>query len=174
MASFDTMFDRIMSHEGGLTKNPKDKGNWTGGKVGVGELKGTKYGVSAASYPNLDIENLTREQCKAIVYEDFYQALGMDRFCEPMQFQMMDAAYLHGMRNATKIFQRAVMVKDDGIIGRNTMKAASAMSESDKLLRFGAYRILFTTSLSTFDDFGEGWMNRLAHNFLHAAEDNTD
>lgn len=173
-ATYDTIFDRIMGHEGGFTANPKDRGNWTGGKVGVGELKGTKYGVSAASYPHLDIKNLTRDQCKAIVFEDFYQPLGLDRYCAAMRFQIMDSAYLHGTWNTVKFFQRAVMTKDDGIIGRATLKAAKAMSENDKLLRFNAYRIYFIASLSTFADFGAGWMNRMASNLIYAAEDNTD
>ncbi|MFH4425265.1 glycosyl hydrolase 108 family protein [Vibrio alginolyticus] len=74
---FDKLFDRIMGHEGGLSLNPKDRGNWTSGIVGVGELKGSKYGVSAMSYPDLDIANLTRTECKEIVYRDFYKALGI-------------------------------------------------------------------------------------------------
>lgn len=171
---FDKLFDRIMGHEGKLSLNPKDRGNWTGGKVGVGELKGSKYGVSAMSYPDLDIASLTREQCKAIVYEDFYHPLGMHRFCDAMRFQMLDAVYNHGPYYATKIFQRAVKSKDDGIAGPKTFRAAEAMSESDKLLRFAAYRMFFTAKLESFDDFGEGWINRQAQNLLYAAEDNTD
>ncbi|EGR1298367.1 secretion activator protein [Vibrio alginolyticus] len=171
---FDKLFDRIMGHEGGLSLNPKDRGNWTSGIVGVGELKGSKYGVSAMSYPDLDIVNLTRTECKEIVYRDFYKALGIHHFCDAMQFQMMDAAYHHGIYNATKIFQRTVKTKDDGIAGRNTMKAAKAMSENDKLLRFGAYRLFFMAKIDSFDEFGRGWTNRVANNLLYAAEDNTD
>ena len=47
--------------EGGYQCDPDDKGNWTGGNVGVGLLKGTKYGISAASFSNVDIKNLTKE-----------------------------------------------------------------------------------------------------------------
>ena len=31
----------VFRHEGGFTKNEKDKGNWTGGRVGSGVLKGS-------------------------------------------------------------------------------------------------------------------------------------
>ena len=48
----------IIMHEGGWQHDPRDRGNWTGGEVGRGECKGTKYGISAASYPALDIEIL--------------------------------------------------------------------------------------------------------------------
>ena len=40
-----------LAHEGGYSSNPKDPGNWTGGKVGAGKLLGTQKGIAAASYP---------------------------------------------------------------------------------------------------------------------------
>ena len=57
-ADFKQAFDLLIGHEGGYTNNPNDPGNWTGGKVNSGTLRGTKYGISAASYPTLDIKNL--------------------------------------------------------------------------------------------------------------------
>lgn len=44
-----------------VTDDRNDKGNWTGGRVGVGQLKGTKYGISAAAYLHLGIKSLTLE-----------------------------------------------------------------------------------------------------------------
>lgn len=35
-------------------------GNWTGSMIGRGAMRGTKYGVSAASYPYLDIAGFLR------------------------------------------------------------------------------------------------------------------
>jgi lysozyme family protein len=65
---FNASFDRLISPkvEGGFTLNPKDSGNWTGGKIGVGELKGSNFGISAAAYPKLDIKNLTREKVRPL------------------------------------------------------------------------------------------------------------
>ena len=56
--TFDEAFRRLIGHEGGYSTDRRDPGNWTGGKVGVGVLKGTKYGIAANTYPNLDIKNL--------------------------------------------------------------------------------------------------------------------
>jgi hypothetical protein len=33
----------------------RDPGNWTGGAIGKGELRGTKWGISAQTYPQIDI-----------------------------------------------------------------------------------------------------------------------
>ncbi len=64
--TFDSACVRRIGHEGKFTDNPKDDGNWTGGKQGRGELKGTKYGIAAKSYPHLDIKNLTLDEATAI------------------------------------------------------------------------------------------------------------
>jgi len=56
----------VLKEEGGLSLDRHDKGNWTGERVGVGALKGTKYGIAASSYPDLDIRHLTVEQAGAI------------------------------------------------------------------------------------------------------------
>lgn len=169
---FSVVFNRVIGAEGGFTKNKYDPGNWQGGKVGEGQLKGTKFGIAANTYPELDIENLTAEQAKLIYYRDWWTKLDMLRFSDAMQYQMFDAAFNHGMRNASKIYQRAVGAVDDGVIGPKTLAKAATLSEDDRLLRFLAARIQFYTSLKTFNIFGAGWMNRVAENLIYAAEDN--
>lgn len=166
--NFETVFNRVIGTEGGYSINPKDPGNWTTDNV----LKGTKFGIAANTYPYLDIKNLTVEQAKEIYRRDWWDKNRIDIYTSAMQYQMFDTAFNHGMRNATKIFQRAVGAVDDGFIGPNTMHKAKAFSEDDLLLRFLAYRLKFYTSLSTFNDFGRGWSNRVADNLLFAAEDN--
>ncbi|MFC0406768.1 hypothetical protein [Roseomonas elaeocarpi] len=44
-------FLALKVNERGLSMVSTDPGNWTGGQVGKGKLKGTKYGIAAASYP---------------------------------------------------------------------------------------------------------------------------
>lgn len=57
-----------MVWEGGATvsKIRSDPGNWTGNRVGIGQLKGTKWGVAAGSHPTLDIAALTPEAASKI------------------------------------------------------------------------------------------------------------
>lgn len=60
-----------LQREGKTSMDPDDPGNWTGGKVGAGELKGTKFGISAAAYPGVDIQGLTLEEA-ALLYRTHY------------------------------------------------------------------------------------------------------
>ena len=169
---FDKIFSRLISHEGGFQNDKEDRGNWTGGAVGKGKLKGTKYGLSAMTYPHLDIKNLTLEQAKAIYFEDWWSPLGISSMRPAMQFQMFDAAINHGTRSATKMLQRAIGVKDDGVIGPVTLAAKDKVDINDLLMLFIAERIEFFTQVRTFDIYGKGWMNRMAENLKLASKDN--
>ena len=60
MDNFERCFAFTLGAEGGYSNNPADPGNWTGGAVGNGELRGTNFGISASAYPQLDIANLTQ------------------------------------------------------------------------------------------------------------------
>lgn len=167
---FNAAFDRLISHEGGYSDDPRDPGNWTGGQVGRGDMKGTKFGIAANTYGYLDIKNLTIEQAKAIYKQDFWDVLGEAH--PAIKFQLFDAAVNHGRGNAIRFLQRAVRVADDGIWGKISQAALSAMDHNDVLIRFLAFRFKFWASLSKFDTYGRGWTNRGADNLLFAAEDN--
>lgn len=169
---FDKSFERVFTNEGLFQDDPNDRGNWTSGRVGEGELKGTKFGLAAMTYPDLDIRNLTKAEAKEIYYRDWWQKLGMARFRPAMQYQMFDAAINHGMHQATKMLQRAAGTVDDGIIGPLTWGAVLRMDLNDLLLRFLGQRLSFMTQISTWDNYGKGWARRIAHNLLLAAEDN--
>lgn len=72
----DGDWDRILAwlhkQEGGFQDFDWDAGNWTGCKVGVGDKKGTNFGISACAYPNLDIPNLVQAQADSIFFKDYY------------------------------------------------------------------------------------------------------
>jgi Glycosyl hydrolase 108 len=91
-AEFHSVFvGTILPHEGGYSNDRNDPGNWTGGKVGKGELHGTKYGIAANTYPKLDIKNLTIAQAEDMYKRDYWDAYHLgelksqgiaDEFCD--------------------------------------------------------------------------------------------
>jgi len=173
MSLFDTVFDRCMGHEGGFQNARTDRANWTSGKVGQGKLKGTKWGISAMSYPEVDIVNLTREAAKEIYKRDWWDGLQMAQFGPGLCFQMFDAAINHGMDNATMMLQKALGTKADGIIGPKTKAALAVDNPSDTCLLFLAARMDFflTLGMGSWQQFGRGWMKRVADNLRYAAQD---
>lgn len=170
-AGFDMAFERIIGHEGGYTTVRADRGNWTSGRVGVGELKGTKYGIAAMAYPDLDIKNLTLADAKKIYERDYWLRSGADQYDGAIGFQVFDAAVNHGIGNAIRMLQRAVGVLDDGAVGPITLNAVKSRSATDVISLFNAERLVFYTNISTWPDFGKGWTRRVAGNLRYAAQD---
>lgn len=171
-AQFLEFFDRLIGSEGNFTKNPNDPGNWTGGRVGVGKLIGTKYGIAANTYPHLDIESLTLEDAKGIYWLDWWLKIGADQLPAAGAFQVWQFAVNAGMGTARRGLQFAVGVAQDGKVGPITLAAVKAAPLNDLLLRFNAFVLEHYASLSTFQTFGRGWTRRVAQNLLYAAVDN--
>lgn len=169
--NYDEAFARVIGHEGKFQNDPNDRGNWTTGIIGTGQLKGTKFGISAMSYPDEDIENLTLERAKFLYHRDFWLRVSGDVLHAALVYQLFDAAINHGIGNAVRILQRAAGVADDGGMGPITHAAVKARGTDDMLKLFCAKRLRFFTSLSTFSRYGEGWTNRVAGNLEYAADD---
>jgi lysozyme family protein len=169
--NFDQAFERLIGHEGEFTDARNDPGNWTGGRIRVGELKGTKYGIAANTYPDLDIKNLTLDDARRIYFRDWWLKIGADEIDGAIVFQMWDFAVNAGMSTAKRALQRAAGVADDGQIGPRTIAAVKSMTVPDVILRFNAQRLRYYTSLSNWPAAGKSWANRVAGNLDYAAID---
>lgn len=117
-------------HEGGYQNLRTDSGNWTGGKIGAGEQRGTKYGIAAASYPREDIRNLTVQRAAQIYRRDFWGALRLDDVqSQIVANEIFDAAVNMGTGYQAKALQRAINragwpmppIAVDGAIGPATI-----------------------------------------------------
>jgi lysozyme family protein len=172
--TFDEAFDRLIGHEGAFSKDPQDDGNWTGGQQGVGELKGTKYGIAANTYPDLDIERLTLADAKAIYYRDWWLKAGGGQLSGAVMYQLWVFAVNAGMSTAKRHLQKAIGLSEDGVIGPVTVAKVRSMDENDVLMKFLAACIRFYTARSRWPRFGAGWMNRVAGQLDYAALDNPE
>ena len=171
-AAYTKAFERVIGHEGRYQNDYEDRGNWTSGKVGVGERKGTKFGISAMTYPHLNIKALTVAQAKKIYFEDFWLKLGGESFHKAVMYQLFDAAINHGMSRSIKFLQKTVDTKPDGIFGPKTEAAALKADLNDVLILFIAERLDFMNDIKTWATYGRGWSQRVADNLRLAAVDN--
>lgn len=160
MSRFNDAYPMVVFHEGGYSNNPNDKGNWTGGKIGVGELKGTKYGISAAAYPNLDIQNITQQQAMDIAKHEYWDVMHCDEIPWPLSLFVFDCAYNQGVTAATSLLQDALGVDVDGRFGPITLRAAQN-PRSDTAAKFMAKRALKYIDTQGWNSFGFGWFKRL-------------
>lgn len=172
MKGFDKAFDLVIGHEGGFTNRSTDPGNWTGGRVGSGILRGTKYGISAGAFPKLDIKNMTLEQAKDIYLEHYWHPSGAAACPSGVDYMVFDSAVNNGVGSAARFLQRAVGAQDDGKVGPKTLAAVAkaAIADPDGLLEeFQAQRIWHHMKIkSMVDEFGLGWSRRLVRVLLTA------
>jgi lysozyme family protein len=167
---FEFAFWMVIGHEGKLSLNPRDDGNWTGGRQGVGELKGTKFGISAASYPHLDIRNLTLEEAKAIYLRDYWGKGKCEQLPPPLALLYFDACVNAGFGSidnprATIWLQRSLGVAQDSIIGPITLAAARRAVENESRItstvaRYQKERTFHNMTARRWVEFGEGWTIR--------------
>ena len=157
---FDDAFTLLIGNEGKLSTDPKDPGNWTGGKIGKGVMKGSKYGVSAASYPDLDIKNLTLQDAKDIYYRDYW----IDGVPDEIAFDLFDTSVNSGKLKAIKLLQQTVGTEIDGKLGPLTLSRCKTINNIKA--KYNANRLLFMTDCTIWESQGKGWVRRIAHNLL--------
>jgi len=150
-----------LSEEGGFSNNAADPGNWTGGIVGSGELRGTNFGISAAAYPALDISGLTEVDAEAIYRKDYWAAVSGDELPYPVALAAFDAAVNAGPRRAISWLQLAAGVEADGVLGPATLAAVRKADPVNLAKETLVRRLEFTTRLPTWAQFGMGWTRRI-------------
>lgn len=159
----------IAQHEGGFQRNPKDSGNWTGGDVGVGELKGTKYGISAAIFPQLDIFNLTLEQAETIYEKEYWNPLYAQINDQIVCNKLFDLGILFGVETTVKLLQGVLIpqfgIVNDGIFGPKTLEAINASESDSLLLAFKTVMVSHAINEGAVDPnkrgFVQGWIARI-------------
>ena len=150
-----------MNAEGGFTDNPADPGNWTGGEIGHGELRGTKFGISAAAYPMLEIANITSQEAETIYLQNYWSPIKGDALPLPVALATFDAAVNSGVSRAIIWLQQAANVQADGDFGKITqaavMNGPPLRIAQETIVR----RIKFLTNLPQWANFGLGWSRRI-------------
>lgn len=173
---------------------PQDRGNWTSGIIGIGELKGSKFGISAASFPTIDITGVTYSSAQNICMTQFWPAIQGDLltnsyFTPALAMLMTDTAWNSGPNEAIQILQHALGgLTVDGVFGNQTkakLQYALEMNptwqlvsgEAVLLANYTTQRLIFETGLSNWEHDKGGWIHRvtllhsLAHRFLRADYD---
>jgi len=151
---FNIFFDRLMGYEGGLGNDPDDHGGLT------------KYGISKKSYPDIDIANLTLERAKEICFRDYYVPLSIEQFADNrIAWQVFDFGFNGGTVTSAVTIQRILKIKQDGIIGKITLKKANLWSGKYPLyVYFMSSRIKHYIKLVDNDHsqmkFFKGWIFR--------------
>jgi lysozyme family protein len=158
--AFERAVDRVLSNEGGYTRNPADPG---------GE---TRFGISKREYPQININSLMREEAIAIYFRDWWQRYHYSDLPGPTGAKLFDLAVNIGPIHAAHCPQRALRscgrrVTEDGLIGDETRVAAPAVNQIALMAALrseasGYYRPLAASEHGHdgSNEFLNGWLNR--------------
>ena len=147
MADFGIAVALTLRNEGGFQNMSSDKGNWTGAEVGAGTLVGTKYGIAAAEFPNLDIPNLTVAQATQIYEQKYWNVLYNQIESQDVADKLFDIGVNEGVGTAVKILQEVLAPHFSTVIidcsfGPNTLMA---VNKSDAASLLKAYKVALVT-----------------------------
>lgn len=163
-AFFQKAVQVLLSHEGGYRNRPSDPG---------GE---TKFGITARSYPKINIKALTREGAISIYKADWWDRYGYGSFGNyPLALKVFDLAVNIGPGRAHRFLQEAVnellqagggearfYLQVDGELGPLTFESVNVVDPTCLLLRFlSKVHAHYKKCAVKQPDELKGWENRL-------------
>jgi lysozyme family protein len=166
--AFNRAFTEVVGLEGKYSHDEHDPGNWTGGAVNKGQLKGTMYGISAAAYPQLDIASLGVAQVKQLYRDDFWDKLKCDTMPDAIGIALFKEGVNMGVSGAAKAFQRSLKVTPDGDIGQMTVGIATSSPPALVLAGFLTECAYAYTQMDAFKTYGKGWLSRVIKTAVEA------
>lgn len=150
MGMFDDALAIVFESEGGFVNDKYD----AGGK--------TKFGISAAQYPNLNIEALTKDDAKAIYRRDYWNKYRCGELPWCFAVALFDAVVNHHPENPIKWLQGAIGVLADGVIGPRTVAASHACrNKPEALATMLLSRLEHFQRQPNYERFKNGWRKRL-------------
>jgi lysozyme family protein len=158
MANFDAAFRLTLGHEGEYVNDSDDPG---------GE---TKWGISARSYPNLNIKDLRVEDAKKIYRRDFWNKAKLESVrSQIVANKLFDIAVHQGVTKAVLFAQKACNtlgtdILEDGVMGSITVEAINSFKHAVALVNvITYYRIEHYLKLAeqpSRKKYIFGWLNR--------------
>jgi lysozyme family protein len=151
---------------GGYTNDPADSG---------GE---TKWGISKAAHPDLDIRSLSKSQASNIYKSQYYNKAYDEIASDSLAFKLFDMGVLMGPKKAVQILQKTVntFTSDtlivDGAFGPRTLsrlnKALNLFGYEEVLVKYKkklSNRLRLITWLKPKNKkFLKGWLTRVETN----------
>lgn len=165
-ATLGVAVDFVFSWEGGYSTDTRDRGNANGGATNMGITQPTLNSwCKKNNLPASSVKNLSKGTATQIYEEQYWKAAKCDQLPTKLAFAHFDTAVNMGVRGANCILQRALGVKVDGVIGKETREALQKADPDQVLAKYLADRDRLYDRLAEKESntvFLKGWKNRLA------------
>ena len=159
LSNFPASLALVLKAEGGFVNHPRDPG----GMTNLGVTRNVWRDWVNRDVDEAEMRSLTPELVTPLYKARYWDACKCDDLPRGVDYAVFDSAVNMGPGRAAKLLQAALGVTADGSIGRATIAAATAADPAELLEAFSQGKEEFYKSLSTFQTFGKGWLNRVAH-----------
>jgi lysozyme family protein len=165
--SFSTCLDFTLQAEGGWVDDPRDAGGCT------------QHGITLSVFrewkddPQLtcdDLQVITSDEINAFYQEMFWLPIHAQSLPLGVDLMIFDAGVNMGVSRSVKILQSILNVTVDGAIGIQTLAATFQIAPITLITSLAIAQTKFYESLSNFDRFGTGWLNRVHTRQLAATD----
>lgn len=161
--AFQVGITLVLEHEGVLSDHSVDRGGMT------------KYGISARSYPQEDIPNLTVRQAIAIYHRDFWCGNWCDRIADlhgAVAVELFECGVNLGVAGGCRTLQKALNLfgaglAEDGAMGMRTYTACREKISDDPLALLAAqngyqfqHYVALVQRAPEQQVFLDGWLKR--------------
>ena len=167
----------VLAYEGGFVNHPKDPGGATNQGVTQRTYDAYRRRIGHATQSVRLIDNVERDTIYRVQYWD---AIKGDDLPSGVDAAVYDFAVNSGPSRAAKYLQRIVGVKQDGVIGLQTLDAVARMDSTQLIGQLCVDRMAFLrvarnpkTGALLWPDFGTGWTRRVMGNADGAQDSDT-
>ena len=150
-------FQLLLASEGGYVNHPSDPG----GRTNLGVTQAVWENWVGRASGEKEMRALTPEMVEPLYKKKYWDACRCDDLPSGIDYLVFDFAVNAGVGRSAKTLQKVAQVPVDGAIGPKTIAAVAATD--DLINKFSDEKATFYKSLPTFSQFGNGWMNRIAH-----------
>ena len=159
LSNFPAALALVLQSEGGFVNHKFDPG----GMTNLGVTRNVWRDWVNRDVDEAEMRSLTPELVTPLYKARYWDACKCDDLPRGVDYAVFDSAVNMGSSRAAKLLQAALGVTADGSIGRATIAAATAADPVELLEAFSLGKEAFYQSLLTFQTFGKGWLNRVAH-----------
>ena len=159
LSNFPASLALVLKAEGNFINHPRDPG----GMTNLGVTRNVWKEWVRHEVDEAEMRSLTPELVTPLYKARYWDACKCDDLPRGVDYAVFDSAVNMGPGRAAKLLQAALGVTADGSIGRATIAAAAAADPVELLEAFSQGKEAFYQSLATFQTFGKGWLNRVAH-----------
>lgn len=156
--TFAECFELFLEHEGGYVNHPNDPGGPTNMGVTLGNFR--KYVNPYGTIEHL--KKITKTQVYKVFKEHYWDVLRGDSLPAGVDYAVVDFGINSGPARAAKFLQKIVGVRQDGVIGPETLEAVRKVPAKAIIEQLSVDRLKFLKGLSTWPTFGKGWERRVS------------